>query len=103
MAEKERRMKRKRQQMEMQQQLALQEPFYVRSNSTHNNLHSPNRDGMKEPDSLSGTDNESKTSMHGLSILAPVLLCLVMMFIYMCVGTFVLYKLEHWKVKVSTI
>lgn len=101
MAEKERKMKKKRQQMEMQQQLALQEPFYVRSNSsfntTHNNLHSPVRD-TKDVDSLSCTDNESKTSMHGWSILAPVLLCLAMMFIYICLGTFALYKLENWNV-----
>lgn len=98
MAEKERRMKKKRQQMEMQQQIALQEPFYVRSNSAlHNNLHSPTRDGTtKEMDSLSGTDNESKTSIHGWSILAPILLCLVIMFVYICVGTFALYKLENW-------
>lgn len=104
MAEKERRMKKKRQQMEMQQQLALQEPFYVRSNAsftnaTHNNLHSPIRDGnSKDPDSLSSTDNESKTSMHGLSILAPILLCLGMMFVYICLGTFALYKLEDWNI-----
>lgn len=102
MEEKEKRMKKKRQQMELQQQLALQEPFYVRSNSsfstaTHNNLHSPARDG-KEPDSMSCTDNESKTSMHGWSILAPVFLCLAMMFIYICLGTFALYKLENWSI-----
>ncbi|XP_050302416.1 potassium channel subfamily K member 18 isoform X2 [Anthonomus grandis grandis] len=98
MAEKERRLKRKRQQLELQQQLGLQEPFYVRSNSSYsNNIHSPCRDGtVKEMDSLSGTDNESKSSIHGWSILAPILLCLVMMFIYICLGTFVLYKLEDW-------
>ncbi|XP_048520286.1 potassium channel subfamily K member 18 isoform X2 [Dendroctonus ponderosae] len=98
MAEKERRMKRKRQQLELQQQLGLQEPFYVRSNSSYsNNIHSPCRDSAgKEIDSLSGTDNESKSSIHGWSILAPILLCLVMMFIYICIGTFVLYKLENW-------
>ncbi|KAL1502445.1 hypothetical protein ABEB36_007586 [Hypothenemus hampei] len=98
MAEKEKRMKRKRQQMELQQQLGLQEPFYVRSNSSYsNNIHSPCRDNsLKEIDSLSGTDNESKSSIHGWSILAPILLCLVMMFIYICIGTFVLYKLENW-------
>ncbi|XP_030759655.1 potassium channel subfamily K member 18 [Sitophilus oryzae] len=98
MAEKERRMKKKRQQMELQQQLGLQEPFYVRSNSSYsNNVHSPCRDSTgKEIDSLSGTDNESKSSIHGWSILAPILLCLVMMFIYICLGTFVLYKLENW-------
>lgn len=98
MAEKERRMKKKRQQLELQQQMALQEPFYVRSNSIHNSLHSPIRDGgLKEVDSLS-TDNESKSSMHGLSILAPILLCLGMMFIYICLGTFALYKLENWSI-----
>ncbi|CAH0549597.1 unnamed protein product [Brassicogethes aeneus] len=97
MAEKERKMKRKRQQLELQQQMGLQEPFYVRSNSNFgNNIHSPNKDGVvKEIDSLSN-DNESKTSMHGWSILAPILLCLIMMFIYICIGTFVLYKLENW-------
>ncbi|KAK9876219.1 hypothetical protein WA026_012518 [Henosepilachna vigintioctopunctata] len=98
MLEKERRKKRKRQQIEMQQQLGLQEPFYVRSNSTFvNNIHSPNKDAVfKEFDSLSTTDNESKISIHGCSILAPVLLCLCMMFIYICIGTFVLFRLENW-------
>ncbi|XP_044739735.1 TWiK family of potassium channels protein 7 [Chrysoperla carnea] len=104
MAEKERRMKKKRQQLELQQQLALQEPFYVRSNSayntssttTHNNLHSPVRDNLKESDSLSCMDSESKTSMHGLSILAPILLCLCMMMGYICLGAIALYKLENW-------
>nr|XP_023029480.1 TWiK family of potassium channels protein 7-like [Leptinotarsa decemlineata] len=79
--------------------IGLQEPFYVRSNSNYsNNLQSPCRDGptVKEIDSLSGTDNESKSSMHGWSILAPILLCLCMMFIYICLGTFALYKLEDW-------
>lgn len=79
--------------------IGLQEPFYVRSNSNYsNNLHSPCRDGVvaKELDSLSGTDNESKSSMHGWSILAPILLCLCIMFIYICLGTFALYKLEDW-------
>ncbi|KAJ8916698.1 hypothetical protein NQ315_000343 [Exocentrus adspersus] len=102
MAEKEKRMKKKRQQMELQQQLGLQEPFYVRSNSNYsNNLHSPCRDSAaaaaasKELDSLSGTDNESKSSMHGWSILAPILLCLCIMFVYICLGAFALYKLEE--------
>ncbi|KAK4878356.1 hypothetical protein RN001_010862 [Aquatica leii] len=99
MAEKEKKMKRKRQQKELQQQLALQEPFYVRANptitqnATHNNLHSPVKD-----ESMSEADNESKASMHGLSILAPVLLCLIIMFIYICLGTFALYNLQNWSV-----
>lgn len=97
MMEKERRKKRKRQQMEMQQQLGLQEPFYVRSNPPYaNNVHSPNKDHHKELDNLSTTDNESKISIHGCSILAPVLLCLVMMLVYICFGTFILFKLENW-------
>ncbi|KAK5638567.1 hypothetical protein RI129_012862 [Pyrocoelia pectoralis] len=100
MAEKERKMKRKRQQKELQQQLALQEPFYVRANpsitvnATHNSLHSP----AKEPDNMSEMDSESRTSMHGLSILAPVLLCLIIMFIYICLGTLALYNLQNWTV-----
>ncbi|KAF5272885.1 hypothetical protein FQR65_LT17301 [Abscondita terminalis] len=95
MAEKEKKMKRKRQQKELQQQLALQEPFYVRANPTitQNNLHSPTKE-----DNTSEVDNESKASMHGLSILAPVLLCLIIMFIYICLGTLALYNLQNWSV-----
>lgn len=96
MAEKERRMKRKRQQEELRaQQLALQEPYYVRSNSLHNNLHSPDKQiQLTEIDSLSAT--ESRTSMHGLSILAPILLCFSMMVIYIVLGALALVRLEGW-------
>lgn len=98
MAEKERRMKRKRQQMEMKaQQIALQEPYYVRSGSLHNSLHSPEKQSqIPEIDSLSSTDIESGTSMHGLSILAPVCLCICMMVVYIIIGAISLYKLEGW-------
>ncbi|XP_063695817.1 TWiK family of potassium channels protein 7 [Culicoides brevitarsis] len=94
MAEKERRMKRKRQQMEMKaQQIALQEPYYVRSGS----LHSPdNNKQIPEIDSLSSCDVESGTSMHGLSILAPICLCICMMVVYIVIGAVSLYKLEGW-------
>lgn len=96
MAEKERRMKRKRQQEEFRaQQIVLQEPYYVRSGSLHNNLHSPEKQmQMPEIDSLSAS--ESRTSMHGLSLLAPILLCLSMMIIYILLGAMALYRLEGW-------
>ncbi|GAB0096739.1 potassium channel subfamily K member 18 [Sergentomyia squamirostris] len=96
MAEKERRMKKKRQQEELRaQQLALQEPYYVRSGSLHNNLHSPEKQiQFPEIDSLSGT--ESKASMHGLSLLAPILLCLSMMIIYIGLGALAMNRLEGW-------
>lgn len=98
MAEKERRLKRKRQQEEMRsQQLALQEPYYVRSNSLHNNLHSPDKQiQLTDIDSLSAS--ESRTSMHGLSILAPILLCLCMMCIYIVFGALMLVRLEGWTI-----
>ncbi len=106
MAEKERKMKKKRQQMEMRaQQMALQEPYYVRSGTLSNNaknLHSPEKIPPStimmppEIDSLSSTDNESHVSMHGLSILAPICLCLCMMIIYVIFGALVLLKLEDW-------
>ncbi|XP_065086891.1 TWiK family of potassium channels protein 7 [Ochlerotatus camptorhynchus] len=101
MAEKERRMKRKRQQMELRaQHIALQEPYYVRSGSLHNNLHSPEKQVpmISDIDSINGTDSESRTSMHGLSILAPILLCIAMMSIYIAFGAFALYKLEDWPI-----
>ncbi|CAO1403408.1 unnamed protein product [Diamesa tonsa] len=106
MAEKERKTKKKRQQLEMRaQQIALQEPYYVRSGTLSNNnsksLHSPEKHPptiMMPPeiDSLSSTDVESHASMHGLSILAPICLCLCMMIIYIIIGALVLYKLEEW-------
>jgi len=104
MADKERKMKKKRQQMEIRaQQLALQEPYYVRSGTLSNNnssskgLHSPEKHCTLPPpeiDSLSTTG--SHASMHGLSILAPICLCLCMMIVYIVIGAFVLYKLEEW-------
>lgn len=95
MAEKERRMKKKRQHEELRsQQLALQEPYYVRSNSLHNNLHSPDKQIQIDIDSLSAS--ESRTSMHGLSLLAPILLCLCMMVIYIVLGALALVRLEGW-------
>lgn len=90
-------MKRKRQQEELRaQQMALQEPYYVRSNSLHNNLHSPDKQ-IQLADIESLSTSESRTSMHGLSILAPILLCLSMMIIYILVGALALVRLEEWE------
>lgn len=96
MAEKERRMKKKREQAELRaQQIAMQEPYYVRSGSLHNNLHSPDKQIPPcDIDSLSVT--ESRTSMHGLSILAPILLCFSIMVVYILFGALALYHLEQW-------
>ncbi|XP_049840426.1 uncharacterized protein LOC126285157 [Schistocerca gregaria] len=129
MQEKERRMRKKRmQQMELiQQQQQQLEPFYVRSSSsvtafttsassTHNNLHSPARDGdlVKGPhhdygagldatldgptDARSGSSSPVQASQraHCGSILAPVALCLLLMVCYICAGAAVLNRLEHW-------
>ncbi|KAH8287130.1 hypothetical protein KR054_003674, partial [Drosophila jambulina] len=110
MAEKERRMRRKRQQEELRkQQAVMQEPYYVRDvyHAT------PEKDaggvgggadppsaatvgGMGDIDSLSAS--ESRGSMHGLSILAPILLCFSMMIIYIVFGAAVLYRLENWPI-----
>lgn len=105
MAEKERKMKKKRQQMEMRvQQLALQEPYYVRSgtltNNNSKNIHSPEKHPPTilmppEIDSLSTSESHA-SSMHGLSILAPICLCLCMMIVYIVIGALVLYRLEEW-------
>lgn len=93
-------MKRKRQQMEIKaQQIALQEPYYVRSGSMHNPLHSPDKQVVHvgpEIDSMSCTDVDSGISMHGLSILAPICLCICMMVVYIAVGAMCLYKMEGW-------
>lgn len=99
-------MKKKRQQMEMRvQQLALQEPYYVRSgtltnNNSKNNAHSPEKHPPTilmppEIDSLSTSESHA-SSMHGLSILAPICLCLCMMIVYIVIGALVLYRLEDW-------
>lgn len=95
MAEKERRLKRKRQNDELRaQQMALQEPYYVRSNSLHNNLHSPDKQAqIVDVESVSTT---SRASMHGLSVLAPILLCLSMMIVYILFGALTLVRLEEW-------
>jgi len=110
MAEKERRMRRKRQQEELRkQQAVMQEPYYVRDvfhatpekDGVAGGAPPPNAGGgsvggLGDIDSLSAS--ESRGSMHGLSILAPILLCFSMMIIYIVFGAAVLYRLENWPI-----
>lgn len=107
MAEKERRMKMKRQQEEIRQQQQQQqqqssqkpqEPFYVvkaASDAQNKDVNKSNPNLNKDMDNISWPDTDSKLSMQGLSILAPILLCLCIMFIYIVIGTIVLYKIDN--------
>lgn len=97
MAEKERRTKRKRQQEELRkQQAAMQEPYYVRSGSMTEGFPSSEKLAQIPADIDSLSASESRGSMHGLSILAPILLCLCMMIIYIIFGALMLFHLEEW-------
>ncbi|XP_030381067.1 uncharacterized protein LOC115628935 [Scaptodrosophila lebanonensis] len=117
MAEKERRMKRKRQQEELRkQQAVMQEPYYVRDvyHATPEkqagggdigggagpsaNMPPPPAPTSLPADIDSLSASESRGSMHGLSILAPILLCFSMMIIYIVFGAAVLYRLENWPI-----
>ncbi|XP_050679638.1 potassium channel subfamily K member 18-like [Leptidea sinapis] len=94
------------------QTLHLQEPYYVRSpsgtiisasqaNSLSTNSIKDKTVGLnflRDCDSLSCTDTDSKVSFHGLSILAPISLCLAAIFAYIFFGALVLYKLEGWSI-----
>lgn len=94
-------MKRKRQQEELRkQQAALQEPYYVHDSYATAEKQSNLSGGtqMLPPDIDSLSASESRGSMHGLSILAPILLCLSMMIIYILIGAAVLYRLEDWPI-----
>ncbi|XP_063628753.1 TWiK family of potassium channels protein 7-like [Cydia splendana] len=100
MAEKERRMKLKRQQEELNSQNTSKTPteecYVLKADSQKDSSVSerPTTSTAKD-DVISWPDTDSKLSMHGLSILAPVLLCLTAIFIYISVGAIVLFKLDH--------
>lgn len=119
MAEKERRTKKKRQleeqqkAREQQQHILLKEPYYVRSSGAlhsstseqQNHLHSPEKmmtacssfaGGGGDIDSLSTYTDSKANSMHGLSLLAPILLCIAMMMCYIAFGALVLNQLEDF-------
>ncbi|CAG9791522.1 unnamed protein product [Diatraea saccharalis] len=100
MAEKERRMKLKRQQEEMLNSQNTSktptEECYVLKPDSQKDLSISERPttSTAKDDVISWPDTDSKLSMHGLSILAPVLLCLAAIFIYIIIGAVVLYKLD---------
>ncbi|XP_012548112.2 potassium channel subfamily K member 18 [Bombyx mori] len=109
-ANKERKEKVKRQDDYRNQTLHLQEPYYVRSPSgtiiSASQAHSVSTASVKDKnqglsflrdcDSLSCTETDSKVSLRGFSILAPVCLCLAAIFTYIFFGALVLYQLEGW-------
>lgn len=101
MAEKERRMKLKRQQEEMinsqNTSKTPTEECYVLKPDSQKDLSLSERPttSIAKDDIISWPDTDSKLSMHGLSILAPVFLCLAAIFIYIVIGALVLFKLEN--------
>lgn len=111
LASKERKEKvRRQEEYTRSQTLHLQEPYYVRSPSgtiiSASQAHSVGSNSIKEKpqglgflrdcDSTSCTDTDSKVSLRGFSILAPVSLCLVAIFTYIFFGALILYQLEGW-------
>ncbi|GBP31309.1 Potassium channel subfamily K member 18 [Eumeta japonica] len=110
MTDKERKEKVKRQVDYHSQTLHLQEPYYVRSPSgtiiSASQAHGASANTAKDKsqslsflrdcDSLSCTDTDSKVSLRGLTILAPVVLCLCAIFAYIFFGAFILHQIEGW-------
>ncbi|KPI98863.1 TWiK family of potassium channels protein 18 [Papilio xuthus] len=110
MATKEQKGKVRRQEDYRTQTLHLQEPYYVRSpsgtiisasqaNSLSTNSVKDKTQGLsflRDCDSMSCTDTDSRVSLRGLSILAPISLCLAAIFTYIFFGALVLYQLEGW-------
>ncbi|RLU18665.1 hypothetical protein DMN91_009022 [Ooceraea biroi] len=95
MQEKERRMRKKRQQEELvqrqQEQLQLQEPFYVRANaSTFTSTVEIKASPKDEVSSLGSGDRPNVT------IFAPISICLGAMLCYIAAGAFTLYKMDGW-------
>ncbi|XP_038213693.1 TWiK family of potassium channels protein 9-like [Zerene cesonia] len=100
MAEKERRMKLKRQQEENlnsqnTSKTPTEECYALKADSQKDSSLSerPTTSTAKD-DIISWPDTDSKLSMRGLSILAPVLLCLTAIFIYISLGAIVLFNLD---------
>ena len=112
-------MKRKRQLEEQLQRarerhVLLKEPFFVQPGDgvadLPNNLHSPDKANTvvigpsasfgsgvgNDVDSVSTCTESRTSSMHGLSLLAPILLCIAMMVCYIAFGAVVLHQLEDF-------
>lgn len=105
MEEKERRMKRKRQQREYQQQIAAamaahhSQPFYVKSPSL-NSLELSTGVEEKRPNGGGATDGSSvdaKTRSEYSRFLAPLVICLLLTFVYILLGSFMLLRFDvNW-------
>ncbi|XP_012350605.1 TWiK family of potassium channels protein 18-like [Apis florea] len=92
MEEKERRMRKKRQQEELaQQQLQLQEPFYVRANASSFTSTVEMKSSPKDEVSSLGSGDRPN-----VTILAPISICLGAMLCYIVAGAFTLHKLDGW-------
>lgn len=102
MAEKERRMKLKRQQEEIQNsqntsKTPTEECYVLKPDSQKDSVSDKPATSTAKDDVISWPDTDSKLSMHGLSILAPVLLCLAAIFIYISIGAVVLFKIDNMR------
>ncbi|XP_045453821.1 TWiK family of potassium channels protein 12-like [Melitaea cinxia] len=100
MAEKEKRMKLKRQQEEMlnsqnTSKTPTEECYVLKTDSQKDSLSERPTTSTAKDDVISWPDTDSKLSMHGLSILAPVFLCLGAIFIYISIGAIVLLNLDN--------
>ncbi|CAH2093960.1 unnamed protein product [Euphydryas editha] len=100
MAEKEKRMKLKRQQEEMlnsqnTSKTPTEECYVLKTDSQKDSISERPTTSTAKDDVISWPDTDSKLSMHGLSILAPVLLCLGAIFIYISIGAIVLLNLDN--------
>lgn len=105
MAEKERRMKLKRQQEEIinsqnTSKTPTEECYVLKPDISQKDLSISERPttSTTKDDVISWPDTDSKLSMHGFSILAPVLLCLCAIFIYIIIGAIILLKLDNMSI-----
>lgn len=102
MEEKERRMKRKRQQREYQQQIAAamaaqhSQPFYVKSPSL-NSLEIATVVEDKQRHNNDSYSIDSRIHSEYSRFLAPLIVCLVLTFLYVLLGSFMLLKFDvNW-------
>lgn len=87
-------MRKKRQQEEAaQHEMRLQEPFYVRANSSTSSNPVENKASPKDEVSSLGSGDRPN-----VTIFAPISICLGAMLCYIVAGAFTLYKLEGWSI-----
>lgn len=87
-------MRKKRQQEELaQQQLQLQEPFYVRANASSFTSTVEMKSSSSPKDEVSSLGSGDRPNV---TILAPISICLGAMLCYIVAGAFTLHKLDGW-------